>query len=149
VYDDPTCVTGVNCVLGGRCCKGALFIAYCLAPRLLPETKTPEVEMLTLPFTDRVTVEVFGCSPIRDFFQISSGEDAESASAFRLTPKVRLVVFSSSDSAVRSITCMPSNPFGRDGDSSRLTSPSSSSSESKTTTSPEFWLISWVEALRI
>lgn len=105
--------------------------------------------MLTLSFI----FVAFGGSPIRDFFQISSDANNESDSAFRL-PKLRLDVLSSSDSTVRSITCASENPLvgiclARDGDNSRLTSPSSSSSESKTTTSPDLWLFSWFEASRI
>lgn len=135
--------------LGGRCGKDAPFTAYRLAPWLLPGTKTPDAEMLTLSFV----FVAFGGSPIRDFFQISSDADTESVSAFRL-PKLRLDAPSSSDSTVRSITCVPDDPLvgicsARDGDNSRLTSPSSSSSESKTTTSPDLWLFSWFEAPRI
>ena len=81
--------------------------------------------------------------------KIADGEMG-SDSAFRLSPKLRLgVPSSSSESKVRSITCVPGNPLigdrsGRDGDNSLLTS--SSSSESKTTTSPDFWLLPWVKA---
>jgi hypothetical protein len=90
---------------------------------------------------------------MRDFFQISSVCTTGSTSAFRFLSKLPTDPLSSSDSKVRSITCVFDNPFTRDrsrrdGDNSRLTSPSSSSSESKTRTFPEFCFTSWVELLR-